>query len=219
MDIDVKKESRNLKKYAYHEIKNKIVNCIYQPGSVLTEQLLATELDISRTPIREALNQLHHEGLIRILPKKGILVSNITIADMSQIYQVRLEIEPFVIRISGPHLDKEKLLQFREQFVNESNDGDSMEQLETDTGFHRYCADNCGNKYIIQLMNKVLDENKRVIISTQNEVRLSHSREEHIQIIDLLVTEDYEAASSTMRSHIENCRDSAFYFFLNRAKT
>lgn len=214
----MKTKPRSLKKLAYHEIKTKIINCVYPPGSILNENLLAGELDISRTPIREALNQLHHEGLIRIMPKKGILVSNITISDMSQIYQVRLEMEPFVVRISGPHLDSERLLHFRELFLAESDDGDSMEQLETDTSFHRYCADQCKNKYIGQLINKVLDENKRVIISTQNDVRLEHSREEHIKIIDLLLAGDYEAASSTMRTHIGNCRDAAFFFFLNKAK-
>jgi DNA-binding GntR family transcriptional regulator len=67
-------------------------------------------------------------------------------------------------------------------------------------------------------MAKVLDENKRVIISTMNDIRLEHSRDEHIRIIDLLLAGDYETAATTMREHIGNCRDSAFYFFLNRAK-
>ena len=96
------KKTINLKKYAYNEIKDKIVNCIYAPGSLLNEQILASELNISRTPIREALSHLQEEGLITIMPKKGILVSNITISDMSQIYQVRLEVEPFVVKLSGP---------------------------------------------------------------------------------------------------------------------
>ena len=122
------------------------------------------------------------------------------------------------MRISGPHLDSEKLMQFRELFVNESEEQDSLQQLEVDTSFHRYCANNCKNKYIQQLMDKVLDENKRVVISTMNEVRLEHSRDEHIKIIDLLLAGEYETASSTMREHIANCRDSAFYFFLNKAK-
>lgn len=218
LDSELKKKRVNLKNYAYSEIRKKIIDCIYPPGSMLNESILASELDISRTPLREALNQLHHEALIQIIPKKGILVSNISIDDMNQIYQVRLEIEPFVVRISGPHLDSEKLLHYRELFIGESDDEDSMQQLETDTAFHRYCANNCNNKYILQLMNRVLDENKRVVISTKNDVRLGHSRDEHIKIIDLLLSGDYETASLTMRNHIANCRDSAFFFFLNKVK-
>lgn len=186
---------------------------------MLNENLLASELDISRTPLREALNQLHHEGLIQIMPKKGILVSNISIDDMSQIYQVRLEMESFVVRISGPHLDSEKLLHFRELFLAEEDDEDGMQQLETDTAFHSYLANNCNNKYILQLMNKVLDENKRVMISTKNKARIANSRDEHLKIIDLLLAGEIEAASLAMRDHIGNCRDSAFLYFLNKAKT
>lgn len=212
--METKQKRVNLKKFAYDEIKRKIVNCEHPPGELLNENVLATELNISRTPIREALSHLQEEGLVKIMPKKGILVSNITIADMSQIYQARLELEPFVVRISGPHLDSEELLRFRELFLVERNEDDILQQLETDTGFHRYLADQCNNKYIAQLMNKILDENKRVVISTKNKVRVEHSHDEHLKLVELLLAKDYEVAATLMRSHIENCRDSAFYYFL-----
>ena len=214
----MKQETVNLKKYAYSEIKNKIVNCVFPPGTLLNEKELAGDLSISRTPIREALNHLNEEGLIRIMPKKGILVSNITIDDMSQIYQVRLELEPFVVRIAGPHLNSEVLLDFRERFVAEVDQSDTMQQLETDTSFHRYLANNCGNKYLLQLVNKVLDENKRVVITASNTVRIHHSHDEHIEIIDSLLTGDYAASSMVMRNHIESCRDATFSYFLQRTQ-
>ena len=208
-----------LKKYAYDEIKKKILSCAYAPGVLLNEQFLSGELDISRTPIREALSRLDQEGLVRTISKKGVLVSNISIADLSQIYQVRIELEPFIVRISGPHLDREKLLYYRELFYKETDDDGSMLQLETDTSFHGYLADNCNNKYILQLMKKVLEENKRVMISTRNKVRINNARSEHLKIIDLLLLDDNEAASREMCHHIENCRDSAITYFLDRAKT
>jgi len=207
-----------LKNFAYDEIKKKIINCIYPPGTMLNEQDLVKELKISRTPIREALNRLDQEGLIRIISKKGILVTNISIADFSQIYQVRIELEPFVVHISGPHLDREKLLNFRELFALETDEHASMQQLDTDTAFHSYLAENCNNKYVYQLMKKVLDENKRVMISTRNKARIDNATNEHIKIIDLLLLGDYEAASLVMRNHILNCRDSAVAYFLDRAK-
>jgi len=221
-DVAQKKQKRfskgkrtNLKKFAYEEIKTGIVNCVHSPGELLNENLLAEELNISRTPIREALSQLQEEGLVKIMPKKGILVSNITIADMSQIYQTRLHLEPFVVRISGPRLDSNELLRFRELFHKTTDEGDILHQLEVDTSFHRYLADSCNNKYIRQLMNKVLDENKRVVISTKNECRVEHSHDEHLKLIELLLTKNYEEASRLMHTHIENCRDSAFQCFLN----
>jgi DNA-binding GntR family transcriptional regulator len=218
MAAATKNTTVTLKTFAYEEIKKKILNCVYAPGMLLNEQVLVNELNISRTPIREALNRLDQEGLIRIISKKGILVSNISIVDLSQIYQARIELEPFVVRISGPHLSREKLLFFRELFFKESDEDHGMEQLETDNDFHSYLADNCDNKHILVVMKKVLDENKRVMISTMNKVRIENARAEHLKIIDLLLLGDYEAASRVMRSHIENCADSALTYFLEKAK-
>jgi DNA-binding GntR family transcriptional regulator len=211
-------ETVALKKYAYNEIKRKILNCDYAPGCLLNEQFLTSELNISRTPIREALNRLDQEGLIRILSKKGILVSNISIIDLTHIYQVRIELEPYVVRMAGPHLDLEKLMYYRKLFYMESDDKNSIPELETDVSFHGYLTDNCHNKYIHQLMKKVLDENERIMIFTRNKVRIEHARNEHLKIIDLLMVGDYEAASRVMRTHIENCRDSAVAYFLDQDK-
>ena len=217
-EVAMKKETVALKRYAYDEIKKMIINCIYAPGALLNEHDLVSELNISRTPIREALNRLEQEGLVRIIPKKGIMVSNISIADFSQIYQARIELEPYVVQISGPHLDREKLLHFRELFVSETDDDDRMEQLNTDTAFHMYLSENCNNKYIHELMKKVLDENTRVMVSTRNKSRIDNACNEHVKIIDLLLLGDHEAAAQVMRNHIINCRDSAVAYFLDRGK-
>ena len=73
-------EKQNLKLQAYRILKEKIVNCIYPPGSMLNEAQLATELGFSRTPTREAISILEMEGFLRIVPKKGILVSDILLS-------------------------------------------------------------------------------------------------------------------------------------------
>ena len=212
----MKRTTVNLKQLAYNAIKDKIVNCEYPPGDLLNENLLATELDISRTPIREALSHLQEEGFIRIMLKKGIMVSNITIADMRQVYQVRIEFEPFVVLLAGPQLKNDDLMHFRELFLNQLHDGDMLQRLETDTSFHRYLAMNCGNKYLLQVMNRVLDENKRITIFNKNAERVEHSHDEHLKLVDALLTTDYDLSAKVMRKHIENCRDSAFACFLHR---
>ena len=206
----------SLKKLAYSTIKDKIINCEYPPGELLNENLLATELNISRTPIREALSHLQEEGFIRIMLKKGIMVSSITIADMRQVYQIRIEIEPFGVLLAGPQLKSKDLLHFRELFTNQLTKSDMLQRLETDTSFHRYIAMNCNNKYLLQILNRVLDENKRITIFNNNAERVEHSHDEHLKLIDALLTTDYDYSSKVMRMHIENCRDSAFANFLKK---
>lgn len=72
-------EKGMLKDKAYAIIKDKIINCEYLPGEVLSESRLLEEIKSSRTPIREALNKLEQEKLVCIMPKRGILVNEVTV--------------------------------------------------------------------------------------------------------------------------------------------
>ncbi|MDL2217734.1 GntR family transcriptional regulator [Christensenellaceae bacterium OttesenSCG-928-M15] len=211
------KNNADLKTYAYDTIKAKIISCEFAPGAMLNEQTLSGELAISRTPLREALNRLDQDGLIEIIPKKGILVSRISIEALAEIYQVRMEFEPFVTRVAGPYTDKAALIVFRDRFVEEKDNG-SFEELETDTEFHSYLVNSCNNKYIQQLMQKVLDENKRVMIATRNKARMTSARDEHIRVIDLILLGDYGAAADAMRDHLLSCRSSAFSYFMDQSR-
>ena len=86
----------NLKEKAYAIIKNKIICCEYRPGQFLNEQELRESVGASRTPIREALNKLEQEGLLEILPKRGVLVRDITLQEVNAIFEIRCMIEPYV---------------------------------------------------------------------------------------------------------------------------
>ena len=92
---------KNLKLQAYSILKKKIISCEYQPGSMLNEAQLAEELGFSRTPIREAISILEMEGFLCIVPKKGILVTDILLSDIVQIFQARMEIEPIALKLAG----------------------------------------------------------------------------------------------------------------------
>ena len=87
-----KKDS--LKERAYRIIKDKIIRCEYMPGDFLNEKSLIEEIGASRTPIREALNKIEQENLVKIIPKRGVVVSEITMKDISEIFQVRECVSP-----------------------------------------------------------------------------------------------------------------------------
>ena len=94
----------NLKTQAYNTIRQKIVTCEYAPGTFLNEELLTSELGLSRTPIRDALSRLEQEGLIEIKPKKGILVMPLSINTISMIFEVRQLYEPYILLNYGTSL-------------------------------------------------------------------------------------------------------------------
>jgi len=111
----------DLKTQCYQSIREKILNCVYQPGSMIFENQLCTELQLSRTPIREALNRLEQEGWLQIVPKRGILVKGISVNDVLCIFQTRYYIEPIALSLAAPHLDHSKLQEFRDSFETVSS--------------------------------------------------------------------------------------------------
>lgn len=203
-----------MKNRAYEIIKEKLVNCEYEPGSLLNEAQLASELGFSRTPVREALNRIENEGFIRILPKKGIYVTNVTLNDVVQIFQTRLEIEPIALKLAAPYLPEKELLYFKKSFTGEESD--IYCGFRMDTAMHLFIIEHCGNRFIIDMMHKVFDQNTRIIISSkQNETKIHDARKEHLEIINLLLNQNVIKAQEAIYSHIDNCKKAAFDYFYN----
>lgn len=204
--------NRDLKNHTYQILKERLINCIYEPGTMLNEAQLATDLGLSRTPVREAISRLEMDGFIKIIPKKGIYVSDIQLSDVLQIFQTRYEIEPVALRMAAPHLPTEELYEFRKKFQGDLTDIQNGYRL--DTAMHLFIIEHCGNRYIIDMMHKLFDDNTRVIIaSKQNQVQIHDARHEHLEIIETLIDKEYEKAAAMMQTHIESCRRAAVDYF------
>ena len=207
-----KTANKDLKNHTYCILKERLVNCIYPPGTLLNEAQLAADLGASRTPVREAISRLEMEGFVKIMPKKGIYVTDISLNDGLQIFQTRIEIEPIAVRLAAPHLPREELLAFCGKFKGEAPDIQNGFRL--DTAMHLFIIEHCGNRYIIDMMHRIFDENTRVIISSkQNQVQIHDARLEHLDILNSLLDKDTERAIALMQSHIENCRKAALDYF------
>ena len=204
--------NRDLKNLAHEIIREKLINCEFTPGSILSEALLCEELEISRTPVREALSRLEHEGFVKILPKKGIYVTDISLNDVRQIFQVRMEIEPLAVKLAGPRLPRDELLEFKEKFAGDEPDISVAFRL--DTAMHLFITEHCGNHFIIDMMQKVFAHNTRVIISSeQNKVKIHDARQEHLKILDYLLDGAYDEASKYICQHVINCERAALEYF------
>lgn len=211
--MNSKNVSNGLKINAYQVLKDRLVECIYMPGVLLNEAQLAAELQLSRTPIREAISKLESEGFVQVLPKKGILVSNITLKDVVEVFQTRMEIEPISLKLAAPHLPKDELILFQQRFQEPMPD--IQNSFHLDTAMHLFIIEHCGNKYIIDMMHRVFEENTRIIISSkQNKAQVHDAKEEHLAILSLLLNDRFEEAEESMRQHIERCRQAAFTYFL-----
>ena len=111
----------------YNTLRERIIYIEYEPGTVLNEQTLATEFNISRTPLRTVLFRLEWEHLIKILPRTGIQVTELELNRIMNVYQARLEIEDAIGRMAAKrfapaHFEQfEKLLKTCDNLLNNKN--------------------------------------------------------------------------------------------------
>jgi DNA-binding GntR family transcriptional regulator len=118
---------------AYAELEERIVTLALPPGQVLSENALASSLGIGRTPIREALQRLAREGLIVILPRRGIMVSEINVRSQLELLRVRRELERLMAQLASKRAMAEEKARFKE-LAKEMN---LCARKDDDVGFMR----------------------------------------------------------------------------------
>ena len=197
-------------------IKEKISNCEYQPGQFLIESDLMREVGSSRTPVREALNKLEQERLVRIMPKRGIYVNDITLGLVNEIFEVRVMVEPYIIQGYGKTISKDLLGQQREALASGRLDDDAV-LFARDRDLHQRIINSSCNEYLITLMNQIYTQNHRLRVMTGQRIesRLKVTQEEHLGICDCLLADDIENAARLMRIHLMNSKNASINVMLN----
>jgi DNA-binding GntR family transcriptional regulator len=127
--------AETLTERAYRAIEERIVTLRLKPGDVLSEQMLSATFKIGRTPIREALQRLAREGLVTILPRKGILVSDLNPRNQLLVLEVRREIERLLSRAGAERANVEQRAQLQEiargmDRASKTNDGIAFMRLD-----------------------------------------------------------------------------------------
>lgn len=212
----VEKSSRtgkDLKSFVYNDLKEKIVECVYPPGTHLNELELTEAYKVSRTPVREAVARLEMRGFLKVLPKKGIYVTDLSVENVLQIFEARIRIEPVCLKMAFPYLDIVKLIDYRSRFL--SQDDDSPDAFRLDMEMHLYLIDMCRNDYLTGMMHDLYEDNTRVVIATgQNRAKVHDAKEEHIVLLESLIRHtDVDASCRLLEAHLNTCRMSALAFF------
>ncbi|MDR1835164.1 MAG: GntR family transcriptional regulator [Fusobacteriaceae bacterium] len=195
--------NKSLKLHAYDIIKEKIVSCEYKPGTLLSEEVLQKDIATSRTPIRDALGRLDNEGLITILPKKGILVSPLTLESIGSIFEVRLLLEPYALENYGQLIPVEEIQNFLDTFSQPiENLKDEWQAL--DDAFHAMITGAMPNHFLRQTYDSIQIQNLRFrsITAQHNLQHPMQTLTEHRAILRAWLDKDIEAAAQHLREHI-----------------
>lgn len=201
-------ESISLKDRAYGAIKDAILTLQLEPGTPIVETQLAEELGISKTPVRDALQELEREGFVTRVPFKGTYVTEVTPEDLTDVFQLRAVMEGLAARRATPFFSPEELDHVDECLTAAEAalaDGDLALCSQRGKALHDAIIDKADSQRLASIIRNLDDHVQRFrLMSDQISGRLHKSVEEHRLVLDALREQDPRAAERAMRDHLES---------------
>ena len=205
------KQVSSLAEQAYLRLRHDILTCILSPGQVVSERELARQYDMSKTPIREALTQVCHDGLMQRLPGRGYMVAPITIKDVRDLFDLRLILEVAAAERAARHPSPAQIAVLKEMSLI-SYCLDDLEShilfLKANRSFHLALAEAAANRRLMGTLEGLMIEMDRLF---HLGLRLRDSSEEmkreHQEVVAALEAEDVEGVRETITSQIIASRD------------
>jgi DNA-binding GntR family transcriptional regulator len=205
-------EHPSLKQSAYNIIKEKLLRGELPPDEKIREDLLAQEISMSRTPVREAINQLTAEGLVNNIPRRGIYPIKLNAAQIRELLDVREALEVLAVRRCIENINNEQLKDLNDilkQFELMISKGKYDKCNELDSSFHKKIASISGNSKLIEFLSEIEDFmhiarsiEKRVSPEEKNRITL----EEHTNILMCIINKHPDGAVEAVRNNINSMK-------------
>ena len=192
---------------AYRKLRRDIIRCRLKPGEDVSEAQLAEHYALGKTPIREGLARLAHEGLVQSLPRRGYRVAPITLADARELLSFRAIIETEAARLAAGRCNVAQLrrLDILCRVGYDPDDAKSVERfLTANTELHATIALATGNAFLSAAVIQTLDQMERLLYAA---LELAGSRKswshEHRALVDALAKRDGERAAKAVADQIK----------------
>lgn len=191
---------------AYRILKEKIVTLELPPATLLNEAELINELNLGRTPIREALQRLALENLVVIWPRRGTIVTDLNMSDLQKVFELRLELETLMARLAAERATPEQIAEMEALFSGADNilqNGDHHQLIRLDMEAHRLLAKAAHNEFLEGVLEQLYTHVLRLwYVSLHKVSRLAEALEEHRHIIVAIKAGDGQQAAQIMRAHV-----------------
>lgn len=195
----------SLSQQAYESIKRKIIYLELEPGVVIDELSLQKELKLGRTPIREALKRLEGEQLVTIIPRRGMFVSEISITDLYQIFELRVELETLAVRLAVQR-GTDQHWQQMETILNSPrwDELSNIDLIEIDDACHRIIFQAAGNRFLEQTLNTYYTLSLRLWYFFLAKIGdMQAAVKEHRQIYEAICAGQADEAARLMKEHLQ----------------
>jgi len=197
--------TKSKKMIVYDNLKRRIITNALKPGDPLNEGILSNEFKISKTPVREALQQLEKKGLVENIPGKGAFVSRFSYQDIRDI----LECEVIRRVASRGDLNLAEAQAIRDKFAASGANGGRTGKSYFNAGdqIHSFIFEAFGNLKLIREYQGLQEQIVRITLhffGQNRQERAAESFKEHLEIIDALIARDPVRAEKAIRNHLQN---------------
>jgi DNA-binding GntR family transcriptional regulator len=195
---------------AYEKIKHEIITLRFRPGEYLNEAQVSKLLRIGRTPVHQALNRLMLEGMVEVIPRKGVIVKAVSLNDVLEMIDVRIINETYCARLAVARADESEMAELArilDDSEKTATTSDTVRQMMLDRDFHGTLARAAKNAVLAECIRTLHDRSLRFwFISLRDPAHHVAVKEEHRAILEAIRARDPDAAADAVRNHIESFR-------------
>ena len=198
-------------KQVYDYLLEAIVSNKIPPGTPIVETEISNALNMSRTPIREALKELEAEGLVNRYPSIGTVVSHITPHDVEEIFDLRILLELSALQLSWDKVTVKEIEEVEKLFIDLDVSSPNDAYHEADRRLHALIVNNAGNKRLknfLNLLNSQIERFRRVAAFSSD--RPEKSKKEHLEILRYLKERNLNACEESLRQHLISVKNSTY---------
>jgi DNA-binding GntR family transcriptional regulator len=210
----------SIREHAYLYLKKLILEGEYQAGDRLVERELAAKLNISRTPIREALFRLESQGFVKTVPRKGVVISNISEDEVLEVFTILSSLEVLAVKLAAQRMDRETQKELDRKIQKLMELDEQAEENFNSEHIHMNQLINKASKSpkLYEILSGLIDFiHMAANMGYETPGRRKDSLKEHIDIMKALRDRESEIAEYLMRIHIENSK-KAYIAYMDRIK-
>lgn len=199
---------------AYDFIYQQILSGTKELGSPISEVEIATALEMSRSPVREALKLLEMQGIIVHYQNRGTFVTDMSRKDISEIFQLRRMLELESLENACKYMDDSVLEELKKNIENLNENSTAQEYYTANTALHQAIVNYSGNSRLVKFYETLSMQIALVNrLSAKLPRHFQESREKHLAIVNALMERDLEKASELLRNHLEEVRDKTMMLY------
>jgi DNA-binding GntR family transcriptional regulator len=203
---------QTLNQQVYSRLQEMIRSGSLRLGEQLDERTLANDLEVSRTPVREAIGQLVREGVVEYRPYRGNYIRKFTVKQVNDLFLVRAALEALAVRLAMPKISQEvddKLRQILDTVHEALERNDMVAYSDADRAFHETLIQLTGNETLISSLDRLGFQIQMIrTIANQDPHVVERTHQERPRILAALEARDAELAARLMEEHIDGVRQA-----------